>query len=144
MQVRRGRLRHIGPLYTVRIRRNVTVIGTFYRRAMWASPPTAVRFLQSPNYSLSASCHHGSNSGGESQSENPGNPMDTDSFVEIFQNREMFLTKSCGYFIKDYKIFFAQKSTHKKTNFFLRVAAEFLAGKPGRKKQNRKIFILRS
>ena len=31
---------HIGPLCMVRIRRNISVIGTFYRGAMWASPPT--------------------------------------------------------------------------------------------------------
>ena len=33
---------HIGPLHMVRIRRNVTVIGTSYPGAMWASPPTGL------------------------------------------------------------------------------------------------------
>ena len=40
IQSRRGRLRHIGPWYTVRIRRNRSMIGTLSRGEMWASPPT--------------------------------------------------------------------------------------------------------
>ena len=40
---------HIGPWYTVRIRRNRLVIGTLSRGAMWASPPTAVPFIPLSN-----------------------------------------------------------------------------------------------
>ena len=47
---------HIGLLRVVRIRRNISVIGTFYRGAMWASPPTAVCFVQSPNNNFPVCC----------------------------------------------------------------------------------------
>ena len=43
---------HIGPMHMVRIRRKCLVIGTFYRGAMWASPPTAVRSITPSNYNL--------------------------------------------------------------------------------------------